>query len=194
MRDLIRMVVVLTAICGTSGLVLSYVNEATREPREYQLLKYVKGPSLNAVLPEGYENDPITDKIVVAVGTDDKGKPVEKTVFPAKKGDEIIALAYDAEATGYHGTVSVMVGFAPDGRITGMSVMTHTETPGLGARITESAFTDQFKGLEGPDQLKLSSEGGAIDGISGATISSAAALTAVKQAVELFPKVKKEVL
>ncbi len=187
------MVVVLTVICGASGLVLSYVNEATKAPREYQLLKYVKGPSLKAVLPEGYDNDPITDKISVTLGKDEKGKPIVKDVFPAKKAGKIIAFAYDASASGYHGQVSIMVGFTPDGTLTGISVMTHSETPGLGARIVEPAFTKQFKGLKDVSQVKLSTQGGRIDAVSGATISSTAAVTAVQEAMKLFPKIKKEV-
>ncbi|WP_245802461.1 RnfABCDGE type electron transport complex subunit G [Desulfacinum hydrothermale] len=188
------MVVVLTAICGTSGLVLSYVNEATKAPREYQLLKFVKGPSLKVVLPEGYDNDPITDKIQVKLGTDEKGQPILKDVFPAKKDGKIVAFAYDATASGYHGPVSLMIGFAPDGTLTGVSVMTHSETPGLGARITEPAFTRQFAKLKGLDQVKLSTQGGRIDAVSGATISSTAAVTAVQEAIKLFPKIKEEVL
>jgi len=194
LRDLVKMVVVLTVICSASGLVLSYVNEATKEPREYQLLKYVKGPSIKAVLPEGYENDPITDKIVLKMGTDEKGHPVEKTIFPARKGGKIVALAYDSAAPGYHGNIAVMVGVDLEGKLTGVSIMTHTETPGLGARVVEPQFTQQFKGLTLSEELDLSTRGGRIDGISGATLSSNGVVNAVRQALEQFPKIKEEVL
>ena len=98
MRDLIKMVLVLTAICGVSALVLSYANKATRAQREYQLLKYVKGPSVLAVL-KGYDNDPIKDAVVMEVGKNEKGDPVKKTIFPAKKGSKVIAVAYDAKVS-----------------------------------------------------------------------------------------------
>ena len=189
MRDLIKLVVVLTAICGTSGLVLSYTNKVTEAPREYQLLKYVKGPSIKAVL-SGYDNDPIKDKIVLKMGKDEKGKPILKNVFPAKKGGQIVGLAYGSAATGYHGPIDVMVGFNPEGKVSGISIMTHTETPGLGARIVEPAFTKQFKGFTLTDDLNLSAKG---DSVSGATHSSEGTVEAVRKALELFPTIKKEV-
>lgn len=191
MRDLIRMVVVLTAICGGSALLLSYANTATKAQREYQLLKYVREPSIKAVLSD-YDNDPIRDRFSIELGTDDKGNRTTKNIFPAKKGDKLIALAYGTSATGYHGPIEVMVGIDTNGTLTGISVMTHTETPGLGARVVEKGFTDQFKGLTLSDELNLTANGGKIDAISGATLSSKGVLGAVRKALELFPTVKKE--
>ncbi len=192
MRDLIRMVVVLTVICGASGFVLSYVDQITKAPREYQLLKYVKEPSIKAVLPK-YDNDPIKDRVQVKIGTDAKGKPIMKTIFPAKENGKVIAVAYDASATGYHGPISVMVGINAAGKITGLSIMTHTETPGLGARVVEPAFTGQFAGLPLSGELKVAAEGGKINAVSGATISSKGVVAAARQALKEFPLVKKEV-
>ncbi len=186
------MVVVLTVICGASGLVLSYTNKATKAPREYQLLKYVQEPSIKAVL-SSYDNDPIRDRIVIKLGKDEKGKPLEKNIFPAKKGGKIVGLAYSAAATGYHGLIDVMIGLDPGGKVIGISIMTHSETPGLGARIVEPAFTKQFKGFTLSPDLNLSAKGGKIDSVSGATHSSEGVVEAVRKALELFPKVKKEV-
>lgn len=192
MREIIKMIVVLAVICGGSGVLLSLFQEVTEEPRAYQLLKYVQEPSIKAVLGD-YDNDPIKDRITMPAGKDDKGKEIRMNIFPAKKGDEITALAYSSSATGYHGIIEIMVGVGLDGKLTGISIMTHTETPGLGARIVEPDFTDQFSGLELSDDLKLSSDGGQVDGVSGATLSSKGVLSAVRKALELFPKIKEEV-
>jgi len=191
LRDLVKMVVVLTVICGASGFVLSYVNEATKAPREYQLLKYVQEPSIKAVLPE-YDNDPIKDRVEMDAGKDAKGQPVKRNIFPAKQGGKTVAVAYGSAANGYHGPIDVMVGIDGEGNLTGISIMTHTETPGLGARVVEPGFTGQFEGLQ-PGQVKLAAEGGKVDAISGATLSSKGVVTAVRQAIEFFPQVKKEV-
>lgn len=190
MRDLIKMVVVLAVICTTSGVVLSYVNEATEAPREYQYIKYVQEPSLKAVLT-GYDNDPIKDRIRVPLGEDEQGNPVEKVIFPAKKNGETFAVAYSSVAKGYHDLIEVMVGVGPGGKLTGISIMSHSETPGLGARIVEPKFTDQFAGLD-LDTTKLSSEGGKVDALSGATFSTVGVITAVSAALEQFPEIKKE--
>lgn len=192
MRDLIKMVVVLTVICGASGLVLSYTNKATKAPREYQLLKYVQEPSIKAVL-NAYDNDPIKDRITIKTGKDEKGNPVEKNIFPAKKGSKVVGYAYSSAANGYHGLIDVMVGVDPEGKVTGISIMTHSETPGLGAKIVEPKFTKQFKGATLSSELNTTAKGGKIDGVSGATHSSEGVVEAVRKALELFPKVKKEV-
>ncbi len=192
MRDLIRMVVILTAICGVSALVLSYANYATKSQREYQILKYVKEPSIKAVL-SGYENDPIKDRVVMEVPSKEGEEPQSRNIFLARKGDRLVSVAYGTSAQGYHGVIEVMVGISMEGTLTGVSVMTHTETPGLGARVVESEFTNQFEGLGLSPKLQISGEGGVIDSVSGATISSKGVIKAVRRALELFPKVKQEV-
>ncbi|MBW1731909.1 MAG: RnfABCDGE type electron transport complex subunit G [Deltaproteobacteria bacterium] len=192
MRELFRMVFVLTAICAISALVLAYANKATRAAREYQLLKYVEEPSIREVL-KGYDNDPIKDRVEMFIGRDNKGKPIRETIFPAKKNGKLIGMAYSTEGHGYHGTIEVMVGVDMNGTITGISIMQHSETPGLGARVVEPKFRDQFKGLKLSGDLNLSTEGGKIDGVSGATYSSKGVVSAVRKALELFPRAKKEV-
>ena len=117
-----------------------------------KLLKYVQEPSIMAVL-SGYDNDPIKDRVVMEMGKDEKGKPVQKTIFTAKKNGEIIAVAFGEAATGYNGPIEVMVGIDTEGRLTGIGIMTHAETPGLGARVEEADFRDQFVGLELSEDL-----------------------------------------
>ena len=80
MRDLIKMVVVLAVICTTSGVVLSYVNQATEAPREYQYIKFVQEPSMKAVLSD-YDNDPIQDRVKLAMGEDEEGNPLELVIW-----------------------------------------------------------------------------------------------------------------
>ena len=191
MRDLIKMVVVLLVICTTSGVVLSYVNEATIAPREYQYIKFVQEPSIKAVLSD-YDNDPVKDRMQLNLGEDQEGNPVEKVVFPAKKDGKTFEVAYSAAAKGYHGPIEVMVGVDPEGTLTGISIMTHSETPGLGARIVEPKFTEQFAGLD-LEETKLSAEGGKVDAVSGATFSTLGVITAVDDALEQFPQIKKEI-
>lgn len=194
MRELMRMVIVLAVICACSGLVLSFTNQATRAQRENQLLKFVEGPSIQAVLAEhDYDNDPIQDRMALAVGTDEDGNPIEKYIFPAKKDGRVTAVAYASTGSGYGGEIDVMVGLSMDGKLTGISVMTHSETPGLGALITEPMFTEQFRGLPLEAGVELSSDGGDIDAVSGASFSSKGVIAAIQGAMEIFPMVKEEV-
>ena len=191
MRDLVKMVVVLLMICTLSGVALSYVHQVTEEPRQYSYVKFVQEPSMKALL-SGYENDPIKDRIQLALGEDERGKPINKIVLPAKKDGKIFELAYGASAMGYIDVIEVMVGFKPDGEIIGISIMRNIETPGLGSRISEAEFTAQFTGID-LETNQLSAEGGKIDAISGATNSSIGVIKAVAVALEQFPQIQKEV-
>jgi len=98
-------------------------------------------------------------------------------------GDEIIGYAFVAKGQGYGGEISILVGINPEFTIKKVTIITNTETPGLGTKISENYFTDQFEGLL-PDDISLSKEGGKIDAITGATISSRAVVDAIKDELE----------
>jgi electron transport complex protein RnfG len=184
MRHIIRMVVVLTLICAASGLTLSVVHRVTEAPIDYQTIKFVKEPAVKKVLT-GYDNDPILDRKKIRIGTDDKGKPVELVVFPAKKNGETFAVAVEGVGKGFHGPIGVMVGVNKEEKLTGIAITTQSETPGIGSRVTEPSFTDRFKGLPARQDVT-------VDAISGATYSSRGVLSAVRQAVGYVNKFKKE--
>ncbi len=86
-----------------------------------------------------------------------------------------------------------MVGFnLSNDSLLGIGVTTMSETPGLGSKIGEAKFSGQFVG-KGADALKLSKDGGAIDAVSGATVSSTAAVTAVQNAVKDYQALKADI-
>jgi electron transport complex protein RnfG len=178
------MIVVLTLICAASGLILSAVYDVTKGPIEYARLKNVKEPAVKAVL-SGYDNDPIKDRIQIPIGKDKKGKPVNLVVFPAKKGGKTFAVAFEGTGSGYGGKIGVMVGINLEKKdITGISIVAHSETPGLGARIVEPQFTDSFKGKSLAKELSKDD----INALSGATFSTKGTVAAVNQARTLLDK------
>lgn len=95
----------------------------------------------------------------------------------------VVGYALLVEERGYGGKMRVVVGASPGGTVVGVRVVSQSETPGLGARVTEEAFLGQFagKGLEG---VALKKDGGEIEGVTGATISSRAVVRAVRSALE----------
>jgi electron transport complex protein RnfG len=117
--------------------------------------------------------------------------PLADHFDPVKSGEEILyyrALDADNKLVGYSffrdqsGSQSVITlagGIDTEYRVTGIKIMTHAETPGLGAKIIESAFTEQFKGVAESDLL-LSKNDGAIDAITGATVSSQAVIDGIQ--------------
>jgi len=183
-RAIIRMIVVLTLISAASGLTLSAIYRVTKAPIEYQTIKFVKEPAVKKVLT-GYDNDPILDRTTITVGTDEQGKPIELVVFPAKKSGETFAVAIEGQGKGFHGTIGVMVGVSKDGEITDIGITSHSETPGIGSRVTEEAFTSRFKGRPITGEIQ-------VDGISGATYSSKGVMSAVNEALGYVTKFKQE--
>jgi electron transport complex protein RnfG len=105
-------------------------------------------------------------------------------------GDEV-GYAFLAVGKGYGGEISILVGLKDENTIKGITIISQTETPGLGSRIAESSFTDRFAGLNIAD-VALRQEGGQIDAITGSTISSRAVIDAVRTTAMEKVKLLKE--
>lgn len=93
--------------------------------------------------------------------------------------DKEIGYAFLAVGKGYGGEIDILVGLDEDFTVKEVTIISHTETPGLGGKITEASFRDQFKGLS-VDDIALRKDGGKVDAITGATISSKAVVEAVR--------------
>lgn len=93
---------------------------------------------------------------------------------------ESIGYAFLASGSGYGGDISILVGLEDAQTVKGIIILSHIETPDLGSRITEPSFLDQFIGLNIND-VALTQDGGQIDGLTSATISSKAVVNAVKE-------------
>lgn len=194
LKDMARLLISLTIIAATAGLLLSLVESATREPiKEQRRLQMIK--ALSAVLPE-FDNSPDTDTVSLQNGVNKKGEPVQVTFYRARKENELVGTAFKVIAPdGYSGNIEVMVGLRPDEQVNAIEILTHAETPGLGSRITEPWFKDMFKnkGLDNAD-WRVKKDGGEFDQISGATISPRAVVGAVKKGLEFYRQHKAEIL
>jgi len=186
MKEMSRLLITLTLIAACAGLILSMVESATREPiKEQRRLQMLK--ALSAVLPE-FDNSPDTDVVTLQNGVNKKGKPVQLTFYRGRKAQQLIGTAFKVVAPdGYSGNIEVMVGIEPNDHLHGVEILSHAETPGLGARIIEPAFKNQFKGksLDNAD-WRVKKDGGQFDQITGATISPRAIVKAVKKGLEFY--------
>ncbi len=107
------------------------------------------------------------------------------------KDGEVIGYVFTSGAKGYGGTVGVMVGVDKDGVITGIEILSHSETPGLGANATGEAFKSRFSGKSGELTVdKNSNDGQNIQAITAATITSKAVVGAVNAALTEFETIK----
>ena len=116
---------------------------------------------------------------------------LEDEVYIIYQDNEKVGYAFKASGSGYSGDIDIVVGLDNSFGIKGISILSQTETPGVGSKITESSFTDQFKGLSVSD-IALKSEGGKIDAITGASISSRAVVEAIQEKmVEIIDTLEK---
>jgi electron transport complex protein RnfG len=187
MREMIKMLLVLTILTVLSGGLLAAIRDNTKDRIENQVLEFVKGPAVRSIL-EGATNDPITDRFKLKDGD------VEHTFFVGVMDGEPRAVTLEAFGKGYGGDVGLMVGVdTKDNKIMGVSVTTHAETPGMGAKAqTDPSFAAQFKELPLKEQVKVTGDGGSINAISGATITSRAVCSATNDALKLYEKLQSQ--
>jgi electron transport complex protein RnfG len=188
MREMIKMVVVLTILSLGSGGVLAYLRNNTQERIDNQVLEFVKGPAIRAIF-EGATNDPIKDRFVIKDGD------VERTFFVGVLDGEPRGIALETSGKGYGGDVGLMVGIdVKDNALLGVGVTTHAETPGMGAKAkTDPSFSAQFKELSLGEPFKVTADGGSINAISGATITSRAVSSAATDADGIYQKLKSQI-
>lgn len=185
MREMIKMVVVLTILTSFSGGLLAALKEGTKERIEKQELELVKGPALRVIL-EGASNDVTADRFKVTYNE------VERNIFVGVFDGKPNTVAFETEASGYADKVGLMVAFNIDeDKLAGIGVTTHKETPGLGAKAkTDTNFSKQFVGLAAADSVKVTQDGGGINAIGGATITSRAVCAGTSDAIEIYKKLK----
>jgi electron transport complex protein RnfG len=185
MREMVKMLIVLTILTTLSGGLLAAIRGTTKDRIENQVLEFVKGPAIRSIL-EGATNDPIVDRFQLKDGD------VERTFFVGVFDGEPRDVTFETSGKGYGGDVGLMVGIdTKDDTIVGVGVTTHSETPGMGAKAkSDPGFVAQFKGLSVEDPVKVTGDGGSINAISGATITSRAVCSATNDALEIYEKLK----
>jgi electron transport complex protein RnfG len=189
MSSSIRMLAVLGGIALVSGTSLGALHEATHERAENNILRFKKIPAVVAIQEtfagpiEGEARLALEEELLAERRTLDIGGPTPLLLFVVKRDGEPLAVAMEGAGPGFGGPVGVMVGVNLETEeLVGIGITTMSETPGVGTRVLEPTFTAQFAGL-GPDaNVKVKKDGGEIDAITGATISSRAVATGVEQA------------
>ena len=185
MRELIKMVVVLTVLAALSGGLLAGLRDGTAAQIENQQLKFVKGPAIKAIL-EGASNDPIVDRFKIMDGD------IERSFFVGTFDGRANTVAFENMGKGFGGEFGLMIGVnIDDDKIVGVGVTTHKETPGLGAKSKDDpSFAAQFKGFALLEPMKVTTDGGQVNAISGATITSRAVCAAATDAGKIYQKLK----
>ena len=169
-----RLTITLLLITAVVAAALAAVNSVTA-PKIQAINEQKTQTAIEAVLPGGGEEIAFTD---------DSG--IVSTIYKGQSG-----YAVEVTPAGFNGTVTMMVGVDNTGKVLGISVVNHTETAGLGAEAASqgaagTAFRSQFAGMSG--SVSVTKDGGQVDALTGATITSRAVCTGVNAALNAVAK------
>ena len=175
-KEFIKLSSILCIITLVAALLLAGVNKITA-PRIAQAEEKASKEAMLKIIPEA-----------------DSFVELNETVSAAKKGDEVIGYCVKATTTGYGGDIAMMVGFDVEATVQGIEILSHSETAGLGAKITEDGFKSQFKGKNPILQVvkNATDSESEITAITGATISSRGIAEGIKMSLDLVEEAIKE--
>lgn len=174
-----NMTICLFVICIVCSSLLAGVYALTKEPID-AAAKAKNEAAIKEVLPE-----------VTAAIEEERTVTMDGVEYTYNLGyDEqgnTVGCAINVETLGFGGPIAMKVGFDASGVIWNTKVLSQAETPGLGAKCTETAFSDQFKGFN-PYEKKLAvkKDGGDVDAITASTITSRAYANGLATALKVF--------
>ena len=177
-----NMTLTLFVITLVAGISLGFVNDLTIGPKAKAKLER-KVNALKEVL-SGFDNNPVED--VVNIKSDRAKDSIE--IYPGFSGENLTGTAVvGSSENGYSGLVKIMVGFNPDKTIHNIVVLEQKETPGLGTKMKDDKFIRQFRGKDPSSfQLVVAKDGGDVDALTGATITTRAFCEAAQLAYDVF--------
>ncbi len=177
-----RMIAVLGLTALLSGALLGFFHDLTAGPIAEASARQLS-ESLAELMPP-FSNDPLADAKRIAVDGD------SLTLYPCSGQGSLVGAAIESVShNGFGGDIRLLVCFSADRSVTGFRVMSHAETPGLGAKMGEWFGGDPRRTTivgRHDEHLKVKADGGNVDAITGATITSRAFLEAVNRASEAF--------
>lgn len=178
LKEILIPTIALLVICLVATTLLALTNSVTMEKIALNAVETEKASRM-LVLPEGKEYGEVTtldSGITYCVGTNEAG--------------EEVGYVFTSGAKGYGGTVSVMIGIDITGTITGVEILSHAETPGLGANAVKPDFKDRFLGKTGELTVdKTSNEGQNVQAITAATITTKAVVNAVNAVTAVYEEI-----
>lgn len=180
MRNIVKLGLILFIVTAVSAGALSLTNNFTEGIIEEKAAEANKA-YMQEILPDTDDFNLVEDPGISDV------KGIEE-VYEALKGGELCAYIIKTKTKGYGGDVIMLTGIDVDGTIVGMRVASQSETPELGTKIAEDEFGSQFEGMSAERELELNED---IDQVTGATISSKAAIDGVNASIRLFESVLK---
>jgi electron transport complex protein RnfG len=181
MRETLNLGLRLALICGVAALLLSQVDATTREPIRQAMLRE-RMEAVAAVMPP-FDNAPDADRVDL---NDAAG---ERSYWRGYQGEAPVGAAFKGlSKAGYSGEIELMLGVDPDGKVSGLRILRHAETPGLGAKYADPALLARFyvgHTLADTD-WRVKADGGDLDAVTGATVTGRALAGAISDALTQY--------
>lgn len=168
---MLKLGLILALYAAAACVGLAFVYTGTKERIEKNQ-KEILNEALRELFSDA-EFDPINN---IEGGKND---PQDPDAYKAVKDGVLLGLALKTSCNGYGGSINLLVGVGADNKITGVKILEHSETPGLGANANKITFTGQFAGKDLSDAFEVKQD---IDAITAATITSRAVSDSVKAA------------
>lgn len=169
------------------------VTQALTHERIAEQAARAEAKALFEIIPESDHNNDLLKDTLVLPASDKAGSESEVTVWVARQDGEAVGVIIPSVAPdGYSGAIKLLVGIDPQGKILGVRVTSHKETPGLGdgIEIRKSDWITEFKGRSlgdpQPREWNVKKNGGVFDQFTGATITPRAVVKAVQKTLVYF--------
>lgn len=179
--------VILGIFCLGFAVVLAGTDHATKDDIAARALEDRQN-SLSQVIPKDiHDNNPVLNTLVMK---NEEGREI--TIYRATKDGKVTGVAYEIFGSGYAGQMKLMLGVDMDGKVLGVRVLAHKETPGLGDKIEvkKGDWILRFNGLSigNPpiEKWKVKKDGGIFDQFAGATITPRGVVGAIRKGLEFF--------
>ena len=187
MREVVKLAGILFIITSVAAILLGFTNMATRDVIAQQL-ELENTEARKSALPIAEEFEEVKGKELENALLTDFSSIDE--VYQGKKDGEIIGYTFKITSGGYGGEMVINVGISVEGKVTGIKIVSHSETPGLGAKAAEEDFQNQYidKSADSPlSVIKGNASGNSeIEAIAGATVTSNAVTDSVNLSIELY--------
>lgn len=171
------LVIVLAVICLVMATLLGVVNSVTEAPIAANNEKTVQDSLLVVMPADSYDEVAYSEESITIDGA--SGTTVLTVIGVYQAGDEGYVVEVSSP-NGFGGALDMMTGIDNDGAVTGIAIIDHSETSGLGSKSTDPNWQAQFKGQT--DTVAVAKDGGDIEAITGSTITSRAVCDGVNAA------------
>ncbi len=185
MNDMMRMGSFLFIIAAVAGVLLAFTENITSPligENRIKMLQQARRevlPAAKSFTDAKHQNSDGSESFSYVAGFDESGK--------------LAGVVINAAPKGYAGPIEMVLGLDPDGKIQGVKILSQKETPGLGTKLAEQSFLDPFKKVLAEKETPIflvKQDGGDIDGITAATISSRAFCSGLRETVKRFTSIK----